>query len=330
MQKTCLFVVLIFGVLALNCHSERNVYQKREHSLARPYSTISGFGAGSSYWDFGGNAMITGSHVRLTSEKAGERGYLWNNYPTEFKNWELHFHFKIKSTKTKKLGGDGLALWYTKDRMEMGNVFGAKNTFIGLGVFLDTFANDWNNDHKFPQVSAMVSNGDVTFNHDKDGVEEAVGSCFSNLRDQSHETFLLVRYENRKLTVKTDVDDKKTWQSCFEVDGVNLPKGFFFGMSSATGDLFDNHDVISLKVYEIELSDEDAAAEALDVEADAKVGVAKRSVDDVEVGSASSSSRDQDGGGGGFFKYFLVFVVLCLIVGVVIYFYKEDRSKRFY
>ena len=101
-------------------------------------------------------------------------------------------------------------------------------------------------------------------------------------------------------------------------------------MSSATGDLFDNHDVISLKVYEIELSDEDAAAEALDVEADAKVGVAKRSVDDVEVGSASSSSRDQDGGGGGFFKYFLVLVVLCLIVGVVIYFYKEDRSKRFY
>ena len=52
----------------------------------------------------------------------------------------------------------------------------------------------------------------------------STGSCFANLRDQSHETFLLVRYENRKLTVKTDVDDKKTWQSCFEVDQVNLPK----------------------------------------------------------------------------------------------------------
>ena len=53
-------------------------YLQREHSLSRPYSTISGFGAGSSYWDFGGNAMITGNHVRLTSEKPGETGYLWN------------------------------------------------------------------------------------------------------------------------------------------------------------------------------------------------------------------------------------------------------------
>ena len=29
------------------------------------------------------------------------------------------------------MGGDGIALWYTKDRMEKGNVFGAKNTFVG-------------------------------------------------------------------------------------------------------------------------------------------------------------------------------------------------------
>ena len=40
---------------------------------------------------------------------------------------------------------------------------------------MDTFANDWNNDHKFPQVSAMVSNGDVSFDHDKDGSDTALG-----------------------------------------------------------------------------------------------------------------------------------------------------------
>jgi len=288
---------------------------------------ISGFGAGSSYWDFGGNAMITGNHVRLTSEKPGENGYLWNNAPTEFKNWELHLQFRIKSAKSKKMGGDGIALWYTRDRMEKGNVFGAKNTFIGLGVFLDTFANDWNNAHNFPHVSAMVSNGDLTYNHDKDGIDEAIGSCSANLRDQSHETYLLVRYENRKLTVKTDVDDNVKWQNCFEVDGVNLPKGFYFGMSSATGDLFDNHDVISLKVYEIELSEADAAAE---IEEDDKVGVATAKVDDDAVKPTSSSSRDQDGEGGGVFKYFLVLLALGLIIGVVIYFRQEDRSKRFY
>ena len=42
-------------------------------------------------------------------------------------------------------------------------------------MFLDTFANDWNNAHNFPHVSAMVSNGDLTYNHDKDGIDEAIG-----------------------------------------------------------------------------------------------------------------------------------------------------------
>jgi len=337
MPKTLYICVIISGLLLINCSSDRNVYQKREHSLVKPYSTISGFGAGSSFWDFGGNAMITGNHIRLTSEKKSEAGYLWNNARTGFKNWELHLHFKIKSTKSSQMGGDGLALWYTKDRMEKGGVFGAKNTFVGLGVFLDTFANDWNNDHKFPQVSAMVSNGDVTFNHDKDGVDEAVGSCFANVRDRRHETFLLVRYENRKLTVKTDVDDNKSWAPCFQVDGVSLPKGFYFGLSSATGDLFDNHDVISLKVFEIELSGEDApsATDDSDDEDAGAVGVDKH--EENTGAGASTSSRTEDGdeevaeeGGGSWFKYFLALVVLGLIVGVVIYFRREDQSKRFY
>jgi len=325
MQKTLFTCIVIFGLLLLASGSERNVYQKREHSLSKPYSTISGFGAGSSYWDFGGNAMITGNYVRLTSEKNGEAGFLWNNVPTEFKNWELHLHYKIKSSKAKQMGGDGMALWYTKDRMQRGNVFGAKNTFVGLGVFLDTFANDWNNDHKFPQVSAMVSNGDQSFNHDKDGMDTALGSCFANIRDRSHETFLLVRYENKQLTVKTDVDNNKSWESCFHVDGVNLPKGLYFGISSATGDLFDNHDVISLKVYEIEVESKDAASD----DAELEVGVDKLE-EKLEADAESDGEGGSGGGGGGYFKYFLALIVIGGIVGAVIYFRKEDNSKRFY
>lgn len=219
-----------------------------------------------------------------------------------------------------------MALWYTKDRMQRGNVFGAKNTFVGMGVFLDTFANDWSNDHKFPQVSAMVSNGDQSFNHDKDGSDTALGSCFANIRDRSHETFLLVRYENRQLTVKTDVDNTKSWEPCFQVDGVNLPKGFYFGLSSATGDLFDNHDVISLKVYEIEVESTEGATD----DAEMEVGVDKIP-ETLASGSDTDSEAERSGReGGGYFKYFLALIVIAGIVGVVIYFRKEDNSKRFY
>lgn len=34
-----------------------------------------------------------------------------------------------------------------------------------------------------------------------------------------------------------DVDGKREWKECAEVTGLRLPTGYFFGASSATGDL---------------------------------------------------------------------------------------------
>jgi len=37
--------------------------------------------------------------------------------------------------------------------------------------------------------------------------------------------------------VSTDVDGANSWKLCFKVDGVQLPTGYYFGASAATGDL---------------------------------------------------------------------------------------------
>ena len=39
---------------------------------------------------------------------------------------------------------------------------------------------------------------------------------------------------------------------CFEVDGVVLPTGLYMGITSATGDLTDNHDVHGLKIWQLD------------------------------------------------------------------------------
>ena len=39
------------------------------------------------------------------------------------------------------LFGDGFAVWLTKERVEMGPVFGNRDNFEGLGIFFDTYAN---------------------------------------------------------------------------------------------------------------------------------------------------------------------------------------------
>lgn len=55
-------------------------------------------------------------------------------------NWELIVQFKIHG-KGKELFGDGLALWYAKERMVSGPVFGSKDFFSGLAIILDTYSN---------------------------------------------------------------------------------------------------------------------------------------------------------------------------------------------
>lgn len=56
------------------------------------------------------------------------------------------------------------------------------------------------------------------------------------------------------LAVFTDFENKQGWKQCFSVAGVYLPTGYYIGMSAATGDLSDNHDVIGVRLYELENS----------------------------------------------------------------------------
>lgn len=50
------------------------------------------------------------------------------------------------------------------------------------------------------------------------------------------------------LQVMTDVEDKNEWKNCFDVAGVRLPTGYFFGASAGTGDLSGEKYLLVVKV----------------------------------------------------------------------------------
>ena len=58
------------------------------------------------------------------------------------------------------------------------------------------------------------------------------------------------------VAVSTDIENKAAWKPCFSVQGVRLPTGYYFGMTAATGDLSDNHDIMSVRLYELDLPDD--------------------------------------------------------------------------
>lgn len=47
----------------------------------------------------------------------------------------------------------------------------------------------------------MVNNGSLTYDHDRDGRPTELGGCTAMVRNLNHDTFLVIRYVKRRLTV---------------------------------------------------------------------------------------------------------------------------------
>lgn len=179
-------------------------------------------------------------------------GSVWNQQKCFIRNWELVVDFKVAG-KGKDLFGDGFVVWYARDRMINGPVFGSKDLFSGLAIIVDTYSNhNGPHNHQHPYISAMVNNGTLTYDHDRDGTHTQLAGCEARFRNVEYSTVIKIRYDNDVLSVYTDLENKNEWKECFTVDSVELPTGYYFGASATTGDLSDNHLINSIKFFELE------------------------------------------------------------------------------
>ncbi|XP_044781526.1 VIP36-like protein isoform X4 [Bubalus bubalis] len=257
--------------------------------------------------------------------------------PCFLRDWELQVHFRIHGQGKKNLHGDGLAIWYTKDRMQPGPVFGNMDKFVGLGVFVDTYPNEEKQQEAqkrryspgvqrvFPYISAMVNNGSLSYDHERDGRPTELGGCTAIVRNLHYDTFLVIRYVKRHLTIMMDIDGKHEWRDCIEVPGVRLPRGYYFGTSSITGDLSDNHDVISLKLFEL-------TVERTPEEEKLHRDVFLPSVDNMKLPEMTAPLPPLSGLALFLIVFFsLVFSVFAIVIGIILYNKWQDQSrKRFY
>ncbi|XP_060740608.1 vesicular integral-membrane protein VIP36 isoform X1 [Tachysurus vachellii] len=303
---------------------------KREHSLIKPYQGVGT--SASSQWDFWGSTLVTSQYVRLTPDERSRQGSIWNTVPCYLKDWEMHVQFKVHGSGKKNLHGDGIAIWYSKERLHPGPVFGNQDHFVGLAVFLDTFRNDLHGmDRSFPYISAMVSNGTVSYDHGNDGRSTELGGCSVEIRNKDHDTYLAIRYSKGRLTIMVDVDDKNEWKECIDITGVRLPTGYYFGASAATGDLSDNHDIISMKMYQlmVEHTPEEDSQDWTKIEP--SVSLLKSPKDNVDDPTGNFRSTPLTG-----WKVFLLLlcallgIVVCAVVGAVVFQKRQERNRRFY
>ncbi|XP_041371242.1 vesicular integral-membrane protein VIP36-like [Gigantopelta aegis] len=328
MKDVCAFIIWACFYIPVLTEWNTKDYLRREHTLVKPYQ---GSGMSVPLWDFVGTTLVTTSHIRLTSDHQSKQGAIWNAVPCFVRNWELHVHFKVHGSG-KNLFGDGFAIWYTKERLALGPVFGSANHFIGLGVFMDTYSNhNGPHNHQHPYVSAMVSNGSLQYDHDTDGTITQIAGCEAQFRNKPYETFVAIRYQSNILKVSLDIDNKNGWKECFTVPNVKLPIGYYFGVSAATGELADNHDILSLKLYDLDTEDskDDNDTPYTGLPEAAQMEEPRDRIDDQKGGYLLGSLTG--------WKLLIIIVLIviglgvCGMVAFIIFQKKQDYSrKRFY
>ncbi|KAF8554927.1 hypothetical protein OG21DRAFT_1439471 [Imleria badia] len=232
---------------------ERTV-QLRTHSIHPPYIDED---LQNRWWDFGADAYInTNKHVRLTRAVPSQMGWLWSRLPLSSTNFVIEIEFKI-SGASSHLYGDGMAIWLTTDRAEPGSVFGSKDMFDGLGIFLDTYANS-RHTYGFPRIVGMLGDGKTAYDQAHDGEANSIGGCSANARRTNVVTKLKLTYvKDSYLDVKVHYRAWDDWTDCFRVDGISLPASPYLGVSALTGEVFDAHDVISITTHSAVFSSKD-------------------------------------------------------------------------
>ncbi|KAJ7750032.1 legume-like lectin family-domain-containing protein [Mycena maculata] len=229
--------------------------QLRTHSLYAPFIDQD---LQNRWWDFGADAYVnTNKHVRLTRNRPSQMGWLWSRLPLTAANFVIEIEFKV-SGEPGHLFGDGMAIWLTKDRAQPGPIFGNKDNFEGLAVFLDTYANS-RHGYSFPRIMGMLGDGKTSYNFGNDGDGQEIGACHANFRQTNVATKVKITYvKDSFLDVKIQFRAWDEWTDCFRQEGIKLISAPFLGFSAMTGDVSDNHDIISVTTYSAVLSPESA------------------------------------------------------------------------
>ncbi|ESK97235.1 mannose er-golgi intermediate compartment [Moniliophthora roreri MCA 2997] len=221
--------------------------QLRTHSLFAPYIDQD---LQNRWWDFGADSYVnTNKHIRLTRPVRSQMGWLWSRLPLTSANFVIEVEFKVSGDTSSHLHGDGMAIWLTKERTEPGPIFGNRDQFNGLGIFLDTYANA-RHTFSFPRVIGFLGDGKKEYNYANDGDGQEIGACSANYRRTNVATKLKITYVKDKfLDVKIQYKAWDDWSDCFYVEGISLPSGPYLGFTALTGDVYDAHDIVAVSTY---------------------------------------------------------------------------------
>ncbi|BFZ53529.1 hypothetical protein PYCC9005_000554 [Savitreella phatthalungensis] len=196
-----------------------------------------------------GSAQQVGDEIILTPPgRPSQAGAIWATDSTDLPEWTLDIKFRVNGPPG---GGKGLAIWFTADRGQGGQVFGSMDQWDGLGVFLTTQSDGTGvlrghlNDRsvKYARLEDAASSVfGVDHDHTSAAAKQAFAACTMLYRNLGTISTITLSYNDGSLKVQHD------GELCFENEHVRLPKGYYFGVSALSGEVADSFELFGVAV----------------------------------------------------------------------------------
>ncbi|XP_034849525.1 LOW QUALITY PROTEIN: protein ERGIC-53-like [Mirounga leonina] len=242
----CLLLLLLLGP-----HSPEGASppQRRfEYKLSFKGPRLALPGAGIPFWSHHGDAILGLEEVRLAPSMQNRSGAVWSRVPVLFSAWEVEVQMRV--TGPGRRGAQGVAVWYTRGRGQVGSVLEGPASWDGIGILFDSSAQDTQNS---PAVSVLASDGHTHYEPPGNGASGVLGSCHRDFRNLPYPFRARITYWGQRLRVSLNsgLTPNDLDEVCVDTGPLLLAPGGFFGVSAATSTLADDHDILSFLTFSL-------------------------------------------------------------------------------
>ncbi|KAK8206734.1 hypothetical protein M8818_004568 [Zalaria obscura] len=179
------------------------------------------------------NPQILSDRIILTPPTPGStRGAIWAEDGITHSEWQAEIEFRASG---QERGSGNLQVWFVRDgRAAIGqNSVYTVGSFDGLALVVDQYGG------RGGGIRGFLNDGTTNFNthHSVDSL--AFGHCDYSYRNLGRTSKL--RITNSAQGFSVSIDD----QTCFSSDKIQLPNGYFFGVSAASAENPDSFELMS-------------------------------------------------------------------------------------
>ncbi|XP_041503398.1 protein ERGIC-53-like [Microtus oregoni] len=278
---------LLFPLLALYSAERSHPPQRRfEYKLSFKGPRLAVPGTGIPFWSHHGDAIPGLEEVRLAPSMKNRSGAVWSKISVSFPDWEVEMQMRV--TGPGRWGALGMAMWYIRDKGQVGSVPEGLVSWDGIKIFFDSSANNIQNS---PAIRVLASDGHGLQEQLGDGTVRELGSCQRNFRNWPSPFRARITYWRQRLQVSLSggLTRNNPEELCVNVESLLLGPGGFFGVSAATSTLADDHDVLSFLTFSLREPGPEVAPQTFMVKEQFRLA---RKLEELQARLALGTSKD--------------------------------------